>query len=159
MTRRPSEIIAAVVMMGFVVVAGGYVVERYVMPHPLTATLEAWPASCTSRTDPTTCTRLGPDATTFSPQQMIEMQLTFNQPTDTQNVSIVGDGADGSHGALAIAALSAVTAEPFLIMKGCEMGSTQALADDLFTIRYSGTIIGHGTVTVQSTDGRPSTTC
>jgi len=156
---RWSEVATAVALSGFVVIAGGYAVERYVIPHPLTATLEAWPVRCTSQVDPTTCTRLGPDATTFTPQQMIEMQLTFNQPTDTQNATVHEDAADGSHGALQIAALSAVTAEPFLVMKGCDMGANQTLADNLFTLSYNGTAIGHGIVSIQSTDGRSSRTC
>lgn len=159
MTRRPSEIMAAVVMMGFVVVAGGYAVERYIVPHPLTAALEAWPVQCVSQADPTTCTRLGPNATTFTPQQLIEMQMTFSQPTDTQTIVIAGDGADGSHGTFPIAPLSAVTREPFLIMKGCDMGSTQTRADDIFTIRALDAVIGRGTVTIQSTDGRSSRAC
>ena len=133
--------------------------ERYIVPHPLTATLEAWPVQCVSQADPTTCTCLGPNATTFTPQQLIEMQVTFNQPTDTQNVAVHEDAADGSHGALQIAPLSAVTREPFLIMKGCDMGATGAVADNLFTLSYQGTPIGRGSVSIHSMDGRSSRAC
>lgn len=153
------NVLAVAVVFGVIGVGVGYAANTYFAPHPLTAMLVTYPVTCTDPRNITTCTRTGDNAETVAPHQLIELALLFNQPIDTQSISLLTHMADGSQSTVPVAPLSHVTTLPLLDIKACSMGSTQQRADDNFDILYNGRQIGQGTVVVQSPDNSPSNAC
>lgn len=152
------------IIIGAVLGIGGYAAWQHATTGAgaLTASGTMRPVHCANPTNVTTCTPVGAAAATFEPRQLVEIDIAFSQPTDTQTTAIVPHMADGSgNRALRPAPLSQVMNEPLLVMRACDLGSTQSVANDTFDIVRDGvpTPIGHFTLTVQAPSGVASNAC
>jgi len=153
-------------VIGVALVLSGYALWQHMTTSAnrgsLTARAVMRSVRCATPTNITTCVPIGADATTFSPRQLVEITLLFSQPVDTQSMTVVPHLADGSGATpLRPAPLSHVTSEPLLVIRACDLGTAQTVADNVFDIVRDGipTPIGHFMLTVQAPSGTASRTC
>jgi len=153
-------------VIGVALGLGGYALWHHMTARAnrgsLTARAVMRPVRCATPTNIITCVPIGADATTFSPRQLVEITLSFTQPTNTQGIAVVPRLADGSSAPpVRPAPLSHVTSEPLLVIRACDLGTAQTVADNVFDIVRDGipTPIGHFMLTVQAPSGTASRTC